>query len=88
VDAEALHVESKLNGTAIFGLDSTVPGMVYAAAMQSPVHGGKVSSFDKESVRNLSGVIDVVPIPNGIAVVANSEHLRARAFIFTRTSSV
>ena len=62
---------TKLNGTAIFGLDFTVPGMVYAAVMQSPVHGGTVSSFDKESVLRLTGVIDVVPIPNGLAVVAN-----------------
>ena len=67
-----VELASKLNGTAIFGLDLIVPGMVYAAVMQSPVHGGSVSSFEKESVMNLSGVIDVVPIPNGIAVVANS----------------
>jgi isoquinoline 1-oxidoreductase beta subunit len=67
-----VELASKLNGTAIFGLDFTVPGMVYAAVMQSPVHGGTVSSFEKESVMNLPGVMDVVPIPNGIAVVANS----------------
>jgi isoquinoline 1-oxidoreductase subunit beta len=67
-----VELASKLNGTAVFGLDFIVPGMLYAAAMQSPVHGGSVSSFEKESVANLPGVIDVVPIPNGIAVVANS----------------
>ncbi|MGH9873677.1 MAG: molybdopterin cofactor-binding domain-containing protein, partial [Pyrinomonadaceae bacterium] len=66
-----VELASKLNGTAIFGLDFAVPGMVYAAVMQSPVHGGTVSSLDKASVLKLSGVIDVVPIPNGVAVVAN-----------------
>jgi isoquinoline 1-oxidoreductase beta subunit len=66
-----VELRSKLNGTAIFGLDFTVPGMVYAAVMQSPVHGGSVSNFDKDSVLRLPGVIDVVPIPNGVAVVAN-----------------
>jgi isoquinoline 1-oxidoreductase beta subunit len=66
-----VDLASKLNGTAIFGLDFTVPGMVNAAVMQSQVHGGTVSSFDKSSVMKLPGVIDVVPIPNGIAVVAN-----------------
>ncbi len=65
-----VELSSKLNGTAIFGLDFTVPGMVYAAVMQSPVHGGAVSSFDKDSVMKLSGVLDVVSIPNGVAVVA------------------
>jgi len=65
-----VELSSKLNGSADFGIDFTLPGMLYAAVMQSPVHGGMVSSFNKESVMNLPGVIDVVPIPNGIAVVA------------------
>jgi isoquinoline 1-oxidoreductase subunit beta len=65
-----VELASKLNGTAIFGIDFTVPGLVHAAVMQSPVHGGTVSNFDKESVAKLPGVIDVVPIPNGVAVVA------------------
>jgi isoquinoline 1-oxidoreductase beta subunit len=66
-----VELPAKLNGTAIFGLDFTVPGMVYAAVMHSPVHGGSVSSFDRNSVMKLPGVIDVVPMPNGVAVVAN-----------------
>src|SRR5262245_7241147 len=72
-----VELAAKLNGTAIFGLDFKVPGMVYAAAMQSPVHGGKVSSFEKDSVTKFAGVIDVVPIPNGVAVVAD-QYWRAR----------
>ena len=72
-----VELPSKLNGTAVFGLDFKVPGMVYAAVMQSAVHGGTISSFDKESVTNLRGVIDVVPVPNGIAVVAD-DYWRAR----------
>jgi len=72
-----VELPAKLNGTAIFGLDFTVPGMVYAAVMQSPVHGGKVSSLEKDSVMKLAGVIDVVPIPNGVAVVAD-QYWRAR----------
>jgi isoquinoline 1-oxidoreductase subunit beta len=65
-----VELASKLNGSAIFGLDFTVPGMVHAAVIQSPVHGGTVSSFDKGSLLKLPGVIDVVAIPNGVAVVA------------------
>src|SRR5262247_3770243 len=65
-----VDVPGKLSGAAVFGLDFTVPDMVCAAIKQSPVHGGSVASFDKPSVMNLPGVIDVVPIPNGVAVVA------------------
>jgi isoquinoline 1-oxidoreductase subunit beta len=65
-----VDVPAKLSGAAVFGLDFTVADMVCAAIKQSPVHGGSVASFDKSSVMNLPGVIDVVPIPNGVAVVA------------------
>ena len=65
-----VDLPSKLNGTAIFGMDFSLPGMVHAAVMQSPVHGGAVASFDKSSVMGMPGVIDVVPVPNGVAVVA------------------
>ena len=47
---------AKLNGSAVFGLDFSMPGMVCAAVKQSPVHGGAVASFDKSSVMNLPGV--------------------------------
>jgi isoquinoline 1-oxidoreductase beta subunit len=66
-----VELASKLDGSAVFGIDFAVPGMVHAAVMQNPVHGESVKSFDKQSVMKLPGVIDVVPIPNGIAVVAN-----------------
>jgi isoquinoline 1-oxidoreductase beta subunit len=65
-----VELPAKLNGSAVFGLDFSAPGMVHAAVKQSPAHGGSVASFDKSSVINLPGVIDVVPIPNGVAVVA------------------
>src|SRR5262247_1314563 len=42
-----VELPAKLNGSAVFGLDFGVPGMVYAAVKQSPAHGGGVASFDK-----------------------------------------
>jgi len=65
-----VELPAKLNGEAVFGIDFILPGMVHAAVMQCPVHSGAISSFDKDSVMKLPGLIDVVPIPNGIAVVA------------------
>ena len=62
----------KVTGHAIFGMDVTVPGMLYAAIKTSPVFGGTVATYDKASVGGLPGVVDVVEIPNGVAVVAKS----------------
>ena len=62
----------KVNGTAQFGIDVTLPGMVYASLAQCPVIGGKVKSFDGAKAKASAGVIDVVQITDGVAVVANS----------------
>src|SRR5262245_65573562 len=62
----------KVNGSAIFGMDVAVPGMVYAAVKTSPVFGGKVAAYDREAIRGFPGFIGVVEIPNGVAVVARS----------------
>lgn len=74
---ERVDLTSKLDGSAVFGLDFKIPDLVHAAVKQSPVHGGTVENFDKSSVMNLPGVLDVVPVPNGIAVVA-TQYWQAR----------
>lgn len=63
---------SKIDGSAIFGMDFKLPGLVYAAVRQCPVFGGDVASFDRSSIAGFPGIIDVVRIPNGIAVVAET----------------
>ena len=67
-----LDTPAKTNGTAVFGIDVKLPGMVYAALEQCPVIGGTVKSFDATKAKAMPGVIDVVQIPDGVAVVANS----------------
>jgi isoquinoline 1-oxidoreductase subunit beta len=63
---------AKVNGTAEFGIDVKLPGMVYASLAQCPVIGGKVKSFDGAKAKASAGVIDVVQINDGVAVVASS----------------
>jgi len=67
-----LDTPAKTNGTAVFGIDVKLPGMVYAALEQCPVIGGKVRSVDSTRAKTMPGVIDVVQIPDGVAVVADS----------------
>lgn len=67
-----LDTPAKVNGTAEFGIDVTLPGMVYASIEQCPVIGGKVKSFDASGVKGQPGVIDVVQVNDGVAVVASS----------------
>jgi isoquinoline 1-oxidoreductase beta subunit len=70
--ANRLDTPAKVNGTAEFGIDARVPGMVYASIEQTPVIGGKPVSFDADKAKAMPGVIDVVQIADGVAVVADT----------------
>lgn len=65
-------VPAKVNGTAEFGIDVKLPGMVYASLEQCPVIGGKVKSVDSAAAKAMPGVLDVVQVSDGVAVVANT----------------
>ncbi len=69
---QRLDTPAKSNGTAEFGIDVKLPGMVYAALEQCPVIGGKAKSVDSARAKAMPGVIAVVEIPDGVAVVANT----------------
>src|SRR3984893_15775805 len=65
-----LDTPSKANGTAQFGLDVSLPGMLTAVVARAPVFGGKVASFDAGEAQRVPGVKAVVQIPTGVAVIA------------------
>ena len=67
-----LDTPAKVNGTAEFGIDVKLPGMVYASIEMCPVIGGTVKSFDAAKAKAMPGVIDVVQIPDGVAIVADT----------------
>ena len=67
-----IHTPTKVNGVAEFGIDVRRPGMLFAAVSQSPVFGGQVKSYDEAAAKAVKGVVAVVPILNGVAVVADS----------------
>ena len=67
-----LDIPAKVNGTAIYGTDVRLPGMLYAAISQSPVFGGDVKAYDKAAAMAVKGVEAVIQIPHGMSVVADS----------------
>jgi isoquinoline 1-oxidoreductase beta subunit len=67
-----LDTAYKVNGTAEYGIDVKLPGMVYASLEQCPVIGGKPTSFDAAKAKAMPGVIAVVQIRDGVAVVADT----------------
>jgi isoquinoline 1-oxidoreductase beta subunit len=71
------ELPAKLSGSAVFGLDFRMPGMLYAAIAMPPTSGGKVKRHDRTPAISMPGVVDVVELPDGIAVVADT-YWRAR----------
>ena len=65
-----LDTPGKVNGTAQFGLDVQIPGMMTAVVVRPPVFGGKVISLNAEKAKAVAGVKDVVQVPSGVAVIA------------------
>jgi isoquinoline 1-oxidoreductase beta subunit len=66
-----LDTAAKLDGSAKFGLDASVPGMVYAAVWSSPVYGGSLKSVDEAALKDLRGIVAVVKLKDAVAVVAD-----------------
>lgn len=68
-----LDTPSKVDGSAVYGMDFRVPGMKYAALARYEIVGGKVASFDDAEAKKMPGVSFVGKISDSaIAVVADS----------------
>lgn len=67
-----LDLPAKVDGSAIFGIDVRLPDMLFAAVAMPPVFGGRLKRFDREAALKRRGVVAVVPLPEGIAVVADN----------------
>ena len=74
-------IPSKVDGSARFGIDVRVPGLLYAVVARCPTFGGKAARFDATKAKAIAGVRHVLEIPavgagahtaGGIAVVADS----------------
>ncbi|MGB9329922.1 MAG: molybdopterin cofactor-binding domain-containing protein, partial [Steroidobacteraceae bacterium] len=64
-----LDARAKSSGQQQFAIDVMLPGMMTAVVLRPPRFGGKVASIDAAKAKAVAGVVDVVQIPRGVAVV-------------------
>ncbi len=62
----------KINGSAKFSIDVTMPGMQYAAVAACPVFNGKLHSVDERAAKRIKGVRRIVKLNDAVAVIADS----------------
>ncbi len=70
-----LDTPTKVDGSAIFGMDVKLPGLLSASVARCPTIGGKLKSFDAKAALAVAGVKAVKQISAGVAVIA--EHFWA-----------
>jgi isoquinoline 1-oxidoreductase beta subunit len=69
--AKRLDTPSKVNGTAVYGIDARPPGVKFATLAQSPVFGGRVKSVDEAKAKAVNGVRQIVRLDDAVAVIAD-----------------
>src|SRR5256714_9195421 len=71
-DVARVELPTKVTGQAKYAMDVQVPGMVYAALLQSPYFGGAPQTVDDAEARKVPGIIDVVKLPDGVGVIGTT----------------
>ena len=74
-----VDIPAKTNGEAKYGIDARVPGMLYATFVRSPVRGSGPASSNAADIKKLPGVVDVLTLDHGIAIVADTFHAARKA---------
>jgi isoquinoline 1-oxidoreductase beta subunit len=67
-----VDLPSKVDGSAVYGIDVQQPGMLYAAVAYPPVPHERPVTVDDAPARAVAGVVEVVRLPNGVGVIAVS----------------
>ncbi len=66
-----LDIPDKVTGAAVYGIDTSLPGMCYAAIRIAPAFGGKLRSVDERATRELRGLRKIVRFDDAVVVVAD-----------------
>lgn len=67
-----IDTPAKSNGRQVFGIDVAPDGTLTAVVQRAPRFGGTVKSFNAAEARAVRGVVDVVQVPSGVAVLAKN----------------
>lgn len=67
-----IDVPSKVNGTAIFGIDVQLPQMLYGAVLRAPVQGETIERLDDAAAKAVKGITHIVRLPYGVGLIGET----------------
>jgi isoquinoline 1-oxidoreductase beta subunit len=73
-DIKRVDVPSKTDGSAKYGIDVRLPGMLYASVLEAPYDGAKAAQVNSDDAMKVQGVKRVLTLPFGVAVIAETVH--------------
>lgn len=71
-DTGRIDVPSKVNGTAQYGIDVQIPGMLYASVLFPEVQYEKAVEVDDSKAKTVKGYVKTVTLPSGVGVIAET----------------
>jgi isoquinoline 1-oxidoreductase beta subunit len=71
-DVMRRELPNKVNGSARYSIDVQVPGMLYGAMLRAPIEGSSPDRIDDVKARAVAGVVEIVKLPFGVGVVAET----------------
>lgn len=88
-----IDVPSKVNGTAVFGIDVQLPEMLFGAVLRAPVQDERPETIDDVEARNVPGITHIVPLHYGVGIIGETVEATRRAkdllkVTWSRTSRV
>ncbi|YCI06817.1 molybdopterin-dependent oxidoreductase (plasmid) [Ensifer sp. D2-11] len=78
-DIPRVDVPPKVNGTAIYGMDVQLPGMLYGTVLRAPVQGERPKSIEDTDARAARGVLHIVPLSYGVGIIGETVEATLRA---------
>ncbi len=87
-DVPRVDIPHKVNGSAVYGLDVILPGMLYASVLHPPVQGETAEKIDDAAAKAVKGIRQIVPLPiplgplgsaGGVAVIGETVEATKKA---------
>lgn len=78
-DIPRIDVPSKVDGSAIYGIDVQLPDMLYGAVLRAPVQGERPVVFDAAEAKAVAGITHIVPLSYGVGIIGETVEATRRA---------
>ena len=78
-DIPRIDLPSKVDGSAVYGIDVQLPDMLYGAVLRAPVQGEQPERIDDSEARALPGITHIVPLSYGVGIIGETVEATRRA---------